>query len=280
MKFLSLFSGIDASAVALESLGWECMAVCENDAFPAAVLAHRMPNVRNLGDITKVDWGEFVERSGRPDVIVSTSPCQSFSAAGRRESLDGESGLVREHIRACAEVRSEWFIWENVPNVLGTRDDAFGQVLDALQDIGYVSLAWRVLDARWFGVAQRRKRLFLVGHLGAGGGASAVLLEPHCLQGDARPDEEVRQEDPQAVRGGAGAGRRGVTLCAASNAAHAEICEDVAPTMLSRQYKDPPILVTDLFCAVDDNAKSAIDEDLCGTLKVGGAGRMSHIGGI
>ena len=176
MRYISLFSGIEAASVAWEPLGWEPLCFCEIDEFPSAVLAHRYPDVPNLGDITKVNWTEVIERHGRPDVIVGGSPCQSFSIAGGRESLDGESRLMFEYVRALAEVRPTWFLWENVPGVLNTRDNAFAQLLREVQDIGYLSLAWRVLDAQFFGVAQRRRRVFLVGRLGAGGGCRVGTL--------------------------------------------------------------------------------------------------------
>lgn len=96
-RYLSLFSGIEAASVAWEPLGWEPVAFCEIDAFPSAVLSYRYPNVPNLGDITKVDWNEFKERHGAVDLIVGGSPCQSFSIAGGREGLDGESRLMYEY---------------------------------------------------------------------------------------------------------------------------------------------------------------------------------------
>ena len=176
MRYISLFSGIEAATVAWEPLGWEPICFCEIDEFPSAVLAHHYPNVPNMGDITKVNWKEVIEKHGRPDVLVGGSPCQSFSVAGGRESLDGESRLMFEYIRACEEIRSPWILWENVPGVLNTKDNAFAQLLDSLQDIGYLDLAWRVLDAQFFGVAQRRRRVFLVGHLGTGGGCRSGTL--------------------------------------------------------------------------------------------------------
>ena len=326
IRYLSLFSGVEAASLAFEPLGWEPVAFCEVDPFPAAVLAHRWPDVPNLGDIRAVDWAEFKEKYGKPEVIIGGSPCfvagtiveteqgyvpienvrvgdkvvthkfryhtvlnvgshfadvitlvsergrtitctpnhpilnerlewtraddmlghkwlyldhgtweevveirqcscglvevynieveddhsytangvavhncQSFSIAGGRESLDGESRLMFEYVRALSEVKPEWFVWENVPGVLNTRDNAFSQLLREVQDIGYVSLAWRVLDAqlvrvplrdgdgaiaRWVGpVAQRRRRVFLVGHLGAGGVPPRYSLSRTAAQG-------------------------------------------------------------------------------------------------
>lgn len=209
MRYISLFSGIEAATLAWEPLGWEAMAFCEIDAFPSAVLAERWPNVPNLGDITKVDWEEFVREHGRPDVVVGGSPCQSFSVAGGRESLGGESRLMFEYIRAVREIQPRWILWENVPGVLNVRDNAFGQLLQELQGVGYVSLSWRIFDAQfvrvaerdgdgritgWVGpVAQRRRRVFLVGHLGTGGGAAAVLFERESVSGNTMPSTKKRE---------------------------------------------------------------------------------------
>ena len=193
MRYISLFSGIEAASVAWEPLGWEPLAFCEIDEFPSAVLAHRFPDVENLGDITKVDWKEVIARHGRPDIVVGGSPCQSFSVAGGRESLSGESRLMFEYVRALDEIRPRWFLWENVPGVLNTRDNAFAQLLGEVQKLGYGSLAWRVLDAQFFGVAQRRRRVFLVGRLGEGGSAAAVLFEPESLRGDNPSSREKRK---------------------------------------------------------------------------------------
>ena len=206
IKYISLFSGIEAATVAWEPLGWEPLAFCEIEDFPSAVLSYHYPDVPNLGDICKVDWKDVIERHGRPDVIVGGSPCQSFSVAGGRESLDGESRLMFEYIRALAEIRPTWFLWENVPGVLNTRDDAFSQLLGEVQDIGYGSIAWRVLDAQFFGVAQRRRRVFLVGHLGTGGGAAAVLFESESVRGNTQTSKQKREELARAAGRGVNAG--------------------------------------------------------------------------
>lgn len=167
MDYLSLFSGIEAASVAWSPLGWLPLAFAEVDAFPSAVLKARFPSVPNLGDVTKVNWRGFVRDFGRPDVLVGGSPCQSFSIAGKREGLQGESGLMFEYIRAVRETRPQWFLWENVPGALSSEGgEAFRQLLSEMDKLGY-GLAWRILDAQFFGVAQRRRRLFLVGHLGA-----------------------------------------------------------------------------------------------------------------
>lgn len=202
MRYVSVFSGIEAASVAFYDLGWEPMAFSEVDEFPCAVLAHRFPHVPNLGDIRKVDWKPY---RGRVDLVVGGSPCQSFSIAGKREGLQGESGLMFEFIRCVREVRPRWFLWENVPGALSSeRGAAFGQLLHELADGGGYGCAWRVLDAQFFGVAQRRRRLFLVGRSGDGfREACQVLFEPDCVPGNSASSRAKRAE--LAARAGRGA---------------------------------------------------------------------------
>lgn len=190
-RYVSIFSGVEAASLAWEPLGWEPVAFSEIEPFPCAVLAERWPDVPNLGDITKIDWKEEID--GAIDLVVGGSPCQSFSVAGKREGLKGASGLMFEYIRCVQELRPRWFLWENVPGALTSEDGgAFGQLLSEMDELGY-SLAWRVLDAQFFGVAQRRRRLFLVGHLGAESPAE-VLFEPNCLSGNPQSSREKRKE--------------------------------------------------------------------------------------
>lgn len=189
MRYISLFSGIEAASCAWKPLGWEPVAFSEIDPFPQAVLAHHYPNVPDLGDITKIDWSEYV---GSADVVVGGSPCQSFSVAGSRTGLAGASGLMWEYVRAVRELRTEWFVWENVPGALSSsHGEDFRCLLESMDDLGY-GLAWRVLDAQFFGVAQRRRRVFLVGHLGDQR-AAEVLFEPESLRRDYPSSREKRK---------------------------------------------------------------------------------------
>ena len=182
MRYVSVFSGVEAATLAWHQLGWEPVAFSEIDPFPSAVLAERFPDVPNLGDITQIDWS----RIGAVDLVVGGSPCQSFSVAGKREGLAGASGLMFEYIRCVRELRPRWFVWENVPGALSSEGGAaFGQLLTEMDDLGY-GLAWRVLDAQFFGVAQRRRRVFLVGSLGDGGGRNELArfyLSPRACDG-------------------------------------------------------------------------------------------------
>lgn len=192
MRYISIFSGIEAATLAWEPLGYTPVAFAEIDEFPSAVLDYRWPNVPNLGDVSKVDWTSYC---GTVDLVVGGTPCQSFSMAGNRKGLSDERGrLMYEYIRAVGEIKPTWLLWENVPAVLSQdKGRAFGTLLSELDELGY-GLAWRVLDAQyvrnaerdnngrvtgWIGpVAQRRRRVFLVGCSGDRcSAASAVLFE-------------------------------------------------------------------------------------------------------
>lgn len=189
MKYVSIFSGIEAATVAWHPLGGEPLAFSEIDPFPSTVLQHHYPDIPNLGDITKIDWSPYV---GAADIVVGGSPCQSFSVAGKREGLAGASGLMFEYIRAVRELRPRWFVWENVPGAFTSeRGEAYRQLLSEMDALGY-GLAWRVLDAQFFGVAQRRERVFLVGSLGTMRCAE-VLFERESLSWDHQSSRQKRQ---------------------------------------------------------------------------------------
>lgn len=196
MKYISVCSGIEAATVAWLPLGWEAVAFAEIEPFPNAVLEHHYPDVPNLGDITKVDWRKY---AGMVDLVVGGTPCQSFSVAGKREGLDGASGLVREYFRLLQEVRPRWFVWENVPGALssnGGKDFAF--ILRQWEQCGY-HVAWRVLDAQFFGVPQRRRRVFAVGHLGGWQYPAAVLFESESLRGNPAPGRKAGKENSRGI---------------------------------------------------------------------------------
>lgn len=225
-RYVSIFSGVEAASLAWEPLGWEPVAFSEIEPFPCAVLAERWPDVPNLGDITKLDWKDKID--GAIDLVVGGSPCQSFSVAGKREGLKGASGLMFEYIRCVQELRPRWFLWENVPGALTSEDGgAFGQLLSEMDELGY-GLAWRVLDAQFFGVAQRRRRLFLVGHLGAESPAE-VLFEPDCLSGNPQSSREKRKE--LASRAGRSAACAGFKYSAAPRANTIGYAEEQANTL-------------------------------------------------
>ena len=190
VKYGSVCSGIEAASVAWHPLGWTPAWFAEIEAFPSAVLKHHYPNVPNLGDMTKYEeWPDAAI-----DVLVGGTPCQSFSVAGLRKGLDDPRGNLMLVFGALARrYRPQWLVWENVPGVLssnGGRD--FGTFLGMLGQLGY-GFAYRVLDAQYFGVAQRRRRVFVVGCLGDWRRAAAVLFERHSLSGHPAPSRQARQ---------------------------------------------------------------------------------------
>jgi len=202
MKYLSLCSGIEAATVAWHPLGWEAVAYSEIEKFPSQVLAHHYPHTPNLGDMTKFkEWS--IESN--VDLLVGGTPCQSFSVAGLRKGLDDPRGnLMLTYLAIADKYRPRWLAWENVPGVLSSNGGQdFGVFLGALGELGY-GFAYRVLDAQYFGVAQRRRRVFVVGYLGDWRPAAAVLFERHSLSGNPAPSREKREDPAKCLTRGAG----------------------------------------------------------------------------
>ena len=192
MKYLSVCSGIEAASNAWEPLGWEPEAFSEIEPFPSAVLKHHWPKVQNLGDMTKHEQWNI--QSGTIDLLVGGTPCQSFSVAGLRQGLkDPRGNLMLTYLAIAERLKPRWLVWENVPGVLSSNGGKdFGSFLGALGELGY-EWAYRVLDAQWFGVAQRRRRVFVVAHLGEGSLAAKVLFESESVRRDNAPSREARQ---------------------------------------------------------------------------------------
>lgn len=232
MNYLSLFSGIEAATAAWHPLGWKPVAFAEIEPFPCAVLAHHYPGVPNLGSVTGITT-EQIAALGRIDVVVGGSPCQDLSVAGKRNGLAGErSALFHEQIRIFNAARhfcgARWLVWENVPGVFSSnrgRDfavvagamagcklyvpaDGWGTEGVALGDAGLVE--WSVLDAQWFGVAQRRRRVFAVLDTGDWASRPPVLLERDSLRGDSPPRREPGEDIAPCLsarsKGGGGLG--------------------------------------------------------------------------
>jgi len=215
MRFLSICSGIEAASVAFHPLGWEAVAFAEIEPFPCQLLAHHYPEVPNLGDLALFrEWdASLLEQA---DGLCGGTPCQAFSVAGLRGSLDDERGNLTltfchlydrlDEIRHAAGRPPAFCLWENVPGVLNTPDNAFGHFLAGLAgeqqalrppglkwtDVGYVrgprrTVAWRVLDAQYFGLAQRRERVFVVASADPAFDPASVLFEFEGLQRHSPP---------------------------------------------------------------------------------------------
>jgi DNA (cytosine-5)-methyltransferase 1 len=202
MNYLSICSGIESATVAWHPLGWEPVAFAEIDPFCNALLSHRYPHVPNLGDFTRV---------GKDDVsgfslLVGGTPCQSFSVAGKRAGLDDPRGVLAiEFLRLAQRTKPRWILWENVPGVLSSWSDEtinqdgtiwqtndFDTFISYLQQCGYRGF-WRILDAQYFGVPQRRRRVFVVGYFGDWRPAATVLFERESMCGYPAPRREKGQ---------------------------------------------------------------------------------------
>lgn len=228
MKYLSICSGIEAASVAWHPLGWEPLAFSEIEAFPREVLAYHYPTVPLHGDFTALKDKPWIVEA---DVLVGGTPCQAFSVAGLRNSLADERGnlsleFVRladaiDNLRLSSGKQPAIIVWENVPGVLSVRDNAFGCFLAALagDDTPYIpprgkwtnagvvagpkrTVAWRILDAQYFGVAQRRRRVFVVASSGKQIDPAAVLFEFQGLRRDTPPSRGTGQEASPASGAG------------------------------------------------------------------------------
>ena len=223
MKFGSVCSGIEAASVAFGPLGWEASWFSEIEPFPSAVLAHHYPHVPNLGDMTKIADGVLAGAYEAPDILCGGTPCQAFSVAGLRQSLADERGNLSlvfceladaiDHIRNQRGEEPCVVFWENVPGVLSTSDNAFGCFLAGLageseplvapggkwSNAGAVlgpkrSVAWRTLDAQYFGLAQRRRRVFVVASARKDFDPVAVLFEFDGVRRDSAPSRGAGEE--------------------------------------------------------------------------------------
>lgn len=203
MRYGSVCSGIEAATQAWRGLGWEPQWFSEIEKFPSAVLRHHYPNVPNLGDMTTIRENKTHGKENTIDLLVGGTPCQSFSVAGLRGGLEDERGnLCLEFVRLAECLQPRWLVWENVPGVLSSNQGKdFGTLLGALGEIGY-GFAYRVLDAQFFRVPQRRRRLFLVGCLRDWRSAAAVLLEPKSLFGNTPSSRSKGEEVAADTRGG------------------------------------------------------------------------------
>ena len=192
MNYLSVCSGIEAATVAWHHMGWKPVGFSEIEKFPSQVLAHHYPDVTNFGDMTKYkEW----QIDGTVGLLVGGTPCQSFSVAGLRKGLEDPRGnLALTYCGILDHLRPKWFIWENVPGVLSSnRGRDFGSFLGAVAELGY-GFSYRVLDAQYFGVAQRRRRVFVVGHLGNWKPTAKILFESNCLSGNIKQSRKKKQE--------------------------------------------------------------------------------------
>ena len=281
IRFGSVCSGIEAASVAWHTLGWRAAWLAEIEPFPSAVLAHHYPDVPNLGDMTTLPERILSGEVEAPDLFCGGTPCQAFSVAGLRRSLDDARGNLSltfceiadaiDAVRLGRGERPGIIFWENVPGCLATKDNFFGCFLaglagedaplepprDKWTDAGCVlgpqrTVAWRTLDAQYFGVAQRRRRVFVVASSRDDIDPAKILFEFSGLRRDLAPLRKTREVSPtipsrSTAGGGLGADfdcDGGLQPVAARMVAFGEYVDDgTASAMKAREYKDATDLV-------------------------------------
>lgn len=294
LRYGSVCSGIESASVAWEPLGMSAAWFSEIEPFPCSVLKHHWPDVVNFGDMTVLPSLMRMGMMEVPDILVGGTPCQAFSVAGKRESLDDNRGQLTltyvDLLNAIDEQRvgDECIaVWENVPGVLNTKDNAFGCFLGELSGSGCElqpsgkkwgnagcvfgpqrAVAWRVIDAQYFGVAQRRRRVFVVASARNGFDPSKVLFESEGLRRDTPPSRETREkatgftpssfgqycegvDSLRASGGDLGGGSETLTIEGHRMVSFGEYTTDeTASTMKARDYKDATDLVmhANAFC--------------------------------
>lgn len=234
-------------------LGFEATGFSEIDPFARAVLSHHYPDVPLHGDFTTLTENDY----GAIDLLVGGTPCQSFSIAGLRKGFaDDRGNLALGFIRLAQSAKPRWVVWENVPGVLSIdRGRTFGTFLGALAECGY-GFAYRILDAQYFGVPQRRRRVFVIGYLGDWRPAAAVLFERESLQRDITPCRKAEQEVAGTFKSRASSGGWGADVDLASSG----YMRPIAKTLMSRYNKHDAELET---YVVDDSSPRAYNVTYC-----------------
>lgn len=287
MNYGSICSGIEAATAAWHPLGFEPAWFSEIEKFPSAVLAHHYPNIKNLGDMTAISRRVLTGEVEAPDVLVGGTPCQAFSVAGLREGLDDPRGQLTisyvrladatDFIRQRAGKPAAVIVWENVPGVLSDKTNAFGCLLGALAgencelvpagkrwtDAGCVygpkrAIAWRILDAQYFGLAQRRRRVFLVASARKGFDPAAVLFESEGVRRDSPPCRESGENTTASTA-------RSVAIRGREGGGTAELGDDIGLTLRASSGggDKPHVLI-------------ASTGDISHCLNAGGMGRQDY----
>jgi DNA (cytosine-5)-methyltransferase 1 len=268
LTYLGLCEGISTATVAWKDL-MKPVGFAEIDEFPSAVLKHHYPDVPNFGDITKYkEWKLETD----PDLIIGGTPCQSFSVAGLRGGLsDSRGNLTLTFVNILNRFRPKWFIWENVPGVFSSNKGRdFHSFTEGLQAIGY-SIGWRVLDAQYFGLAQRRKRVFVVGNnTGDIRGITEVLFEREGLLRDLAQSRQARKKTTRKTGErftGHDQRKKGVSAFDMQRISEYGNGEK-SSTLKRRDYKDHTDLVVDTVSAFSAHmSEPMVHKDKSGTLQ-------------
>ena len=240
---------MEAATVAWHPLGWTPLAFSEIEPFPKALLQYKYPNIPNYGDLTKFD--EWPLPVGNVDLVVGGTPCQAWSVAGKRLGLDDPRGRVALAYAGLIEKhRPRWIVWENVPGVYSAGKPGgadFAAFVGALAKLGY-HIAYRTLNAEYFGVPQRRRRCILVGYLGDWRPAAAVLFESESLLRDIEKGRKARKGIASGPQGGPGPGVEYFDFQAIGKYGN----DGSASTLMARDYKDAKDLVVNPVCATGE----------------------------
>ena len=294
MRFISVCSGIEAASVAWEPLGFKAVAFSEIDPFCCSLLSQRFPDVPNYGDMTRYEeWPNETP----VDIAIGGTPCQSFSIAGLRGGLQDDRGnLALIYCRILQKYKPRWFVWENVPGCLSSFSDEeacsqeafdtasseseelwqssdFVSMLSAFRECGYC-IAGRILDAQYFGVPQRRRRVFIVGYRGDWRYPAEVLFEPESVQGNTWSRKKTRKSCSATLT--KGFGDRGVDSCQIINGNAV-----VVGTLTKRHDSSPCVdrgsncVVTAVSSTLTIRIGNTVDSDCTTTLVVSSSGNKS-----
>lgn len=278
MIYGSVCSGIEAASVAWKPLAWHCAFVSEIEPFPSTLLKQHYPDTPNYGDLNEfTKWPQATV-----DLLVGGTPCQSFSVAGLRKGMDDPRGnLTLVYLAAVDRFRPRWMVWENVPGILSIDGGrAFGAFLGGLGQLGY-GFAYRILDAQYFGVPQRRRRVFVVGHFGDWRRAAAVLFERESLRGNPPPSRAKGQGVAGPIAGCSNAGGPN-GLGRTADDADSLIAKAVRTPTGGIDREDMHTLIPDIAWALQQRDSKGADSDtkvghLIPVLEVGArTGRIGH----
>jgi DNA-cytosine methyltransferase len=266
MRFVSLFAGVGGFDLGFERAGHTCVGQVEIDQKCQQVLAKHWPDVPKHDDVvTAKDWADDCGITGNVDLVCGGFPCQDVSVAGKRAGLAGQrTGLFWDALSFATHVKARWIMLENVPGLLSSNEGRdFGVVVTALADAGYHHVEWKVLDSQFFGVPQRRRRVFIVASV-AGPGRSAVFVES---EGRCWDSSQVRAEG------------KGVTGTATGSFAsvdfrHGTVNPDVTSTLQSKNQGGYSLNYTPGVIGFSHNQGLDIQAspDAFPTLRVGGGG--------
>ena len=207
MKFVSLFAGVGGFDLGLTRSGHQCVGQVEIDKHARSVLDLQFPEIPKHDDVTTaIDWADEIGLTGNIDLVCGGFPCQDLSVAGKRAGLAGaRSGLFYDALRFATHTKAETIILENVPGLLSSNQGRdFGAVLTALADSGYSNIEWRLLDSQFFGVPQRRRRVFVVASLGTKS-FRQILSQLESCAGDSQASQQSGQDTPRTSTASTGA---------------------------------------------------------------------------